>query len=121
MWFESMLVPNTPHGGRAETDRFGHRTRGPVGRLFRLFPRGFVDNLPYLRGRDFGRTTWSRSIFLQPSYAEIEESVAPTRHFVRRNIQGRRDLSILFTGSRQQDNPSTLHDARRPRARSGAF
>ena len=113
MRFETMSVPNTTNRFLAHADFPRHGTRAPMRRMGRMFGRRLCHNALHKLCADFRRAARPRRITFDPRNPARSKTVTPACDRARHDVQLRRDLLILQSPRREQDDACSLRDTNR--------
>jgi hypothetical protein len=108
MRFQTVSAPDTPHAGFADAHCRRHGARAPVRGVGRLLAHGQGHHTFRQAGADGGCAAGTGRVFLQSRHTQREETLAPSRSFLRRHGHAGGDFQILLTGSREQHDASAL-------------
>jgi len=117
--FQPVSAPDAAHTSFADTDGCGHGAGAPVSGVGRWLARGHGHHAFGQAGTERGLTSGPGRVFLQSRNAQRQETLAPSRNFLRRNRHMGGDFQILLNGSREQDDASALRHPHRERAAPG--
>src|SRR3979411_2973350 len=105
----AMLAPTPRHPRPRDSNGFGHAACAPVCGVARFLLSRFPDHV-----LDFGRPDCRGSARARGVFVPKRETAAPpARSLLRHDSQFGRNLLILHSTRSQQDDPGTLHAARR--------
>src|SRR5580658_9646205 len=109
MGLEPVSAPDAAHSRFAHSRPLRHRAGAPVSRVRGFGRRGQLYNPPNLPVSHRARTSRSWSVFNQSLPAAVQKPISPAGRLLRGNAEFRRNLTVLKTVGRTQNDARSLH------------